>query len=94
MQLSNRAITESIKHCTLAGVKVQPEVKAKDDVTEVDGVKIYEGKYAMNDEGKVLSPSAQKVSQLKAELTARGLSTKGKSAELKRRVMVSSMMSS
>lgn len=69
------------------GVKVQPEVKAKDDVTEVDGVKIYEGKYAMNDEGKVLSPSAQKVSQLKAELTARGLSTKGKSAELKRRVM-------
>ena len=78
----------------LAGAMVQPEVKPKDDVTEINGVKIFEGRYAMNDEGKVLSPSAQNMPHLKAELTARGLSTQGKSSELKRRVMVSCVMSS
>lgn len=73
---------------------MQPEIKTKDNVTEVDGVRILEGKYAMNAEGKVLSPSSQNMAQLKAELTARSLSTEGKRDDLKRRVMVSPVMSS
>lgn len=77
----------SEKHC--AGVIVQPEIISKEIVTEVDGVRISEGRYAMNAEGKVLSPSSQNMAQLKAELTARSLSTEGKRDDLKRRVMVS-----
>ena len=42
----------------------------------------------MNDEGKVLSPSSQNSSQLKAELTARKLSTEGRQKDLRRRLMV------
>ena len=61
---------------------------AADEITQVDGVSILGGKYAVNAEGKILSPSSQKVPQLKAELTARNLSTEGRE-ELKRRVMVS-----
>ena len=61
-------------------------------MTEVDGVRISEGKYAMSAEGKVLSPSSQNMAQLKAELTARSLSTEGKRDDLKRRVMVSLVM--
>ena len=68
---------------------VQPETKAKENVTEVDGVRILDGRYAMSAEGKVLSPSSQNMAQLKAELTARSLSTEGKRDVLKRRVMVS-----
>ena len=71
---------------------MQPEITPKENVTEVDGVRISEGKYAMNAEGKVLSPSSQNVAQLKAELTARSLSTEGKRDDLKRRVMVRFVM--
>lgn len=78
----------------LPGVVVQPEVKPKSNVTEVDGVTILEGRYAVNAAGKVLSPSSQNITQLRAELTARNLSTQGKRDDLKRRVMVSSVMSS
>ena len=46
----------------------------------------------MSAEGKVLSPSSQNMAQLKAELTARSLSTEGKRDDLKRRVMVSLVM--
>ena len=82
-------IIGSEKHCAHAGATVQPETKPNENVTEVDGVRIFEGKYAMSGEGKVLSPSSQNMAQLKAELTARSLSTEGKRDDLKRRVMVS-----
>ena len=82
----------SENHGTHTGVMVQPETKPKESVSEVDGVRILEGKYAMNAEGKVLSPSSQNMAQLKAELTARSLSTEGKRDDLKRRVMVSFVM--
>jgi len=71
-----------------AGVMAQPK-DAVDEITQVDGVSILGGKYAVNAKGKILSPSSQKVPQLKAELTARNLSTEGNREELKRRVMVS-----
>ena len=74
------------RHDVFAGVKTQPE--PNNDVTEVNGVRILEGKYAISEEGKILSPSGQNMLQLKAELAARNLSTEGKREELKRRVMV------
>lgn len=76
-------------HYASVGGIVQPETKPKENVTEVDGVSILDGRYAMSAEGKVLSPSSQNMAQLKAELTARSLSTEGKRDVLKRRVMVS-----
>lgn len=79
-------MAECSRRSVFAGVKTQPEPTS--DVTEIGGVKIFEGKYAMSEEGKILSPSSQTMPQLKAELAARNLSTEGKSKELKRRVMV------
>lgn len=75
------------KHALLAGILAQPD--RLDEVTELDGVRIVSGKYALNDDGKIASPSSQNMAQLKAELLARGLSAEGKRDELKRRVMVS-----
>lgn len=72
----------------VAGVMTQPQ-EAADEVTEVAGVRILGGKYVVSDEGKIISPSALKLDQLKAELTARGLSSEGKRENLRRRVMVS-----
>lgn len=72
----------------MVGVMAQPK-EATDEVTDIDGVSILGGKYAVNADGKVLSPSSQTMPQLKAELTARNLSTEGKRDDLKRRVMVS-----
>ncbi|KAL0040844.1 hypothetical protein WJX79_006986 [Trebouxia sp. C0005] len=68
------------------GVMAQPK-DAVDEITQVEGESILGGKYAVNADGKILSPSSQKVRQLKAELTARNLSTEGNREELKRRVM-------
>lgn len=78
--------TRSTASQKFEGVMAQPK-DAVDEITQVDGVSILGGKYAVNAEGKILSPSSQKVPQLKAELTARNLSTEGNREELKRRVM-------
>lgn len=91
--LHDRCKCDSDKHHVFVGVLVQPETKPKENVTEVDGVRILDGRYAMNAEGKVLSPSSQNMAQLKAELTARSLSIEGKRDVLKRRVMVSLLSS-
>ncbi|KAL0023347.1 hypothetical protein WJX77_009730 [Trebouxia sp. C0004] len=78
--------TRSTASQSFEGVMAQPK-DAVDEITQVEGVSILGGKYAVSAEGKILSPSSQKVPQLKAELTARNLSTEGNREELKRRVM-------
>ena len=60
----------------------------EDDFQELDGTLIGPGGFAVTDEGAVISASKLTVPQMRAELTARGLSTEGKRQDLYRRVQV------
>ena len=70
-----------------AGLVKETE-KEEDDFEEIDGTMIGPGGFAVTDDGAVISASKLTVPQLKAELTARGLSTDGKRQDLYRRVQV------
>ena len=69
------------------GLVKQSEVE-EEDFREIDGTLIGPGGFAVTDDGAVISASKLTVPQLKAELTARGLPTEGKRADLYRRVQV------
>lgn len=71
----------------IAGVLTQSK-EAEGDVIDVEGVSILRGN-AITAEGKVISVSNMKANQLRAELTARKLSTEGNQKDLMRRVRVS-----
>ena len=71
----------------IAGVLTQSK-EAEGDVIDVEGVSILRGS-AITAEGKVISVSNMKANQLRAELTARKLSTEGNQKDLMRRVRVS-----
>lgn len=60
----------------------------EEDFQELDGTLIGPGGFAVTDEGAVISASKLTVPQMRAELTARGLSTEGKRQDLYRRVQV------
>ena len=70
-----------------AGLLKETE-KEEEDYEEIDGTMIGPGGSAVTDDGMVISASKLTVPQLKAELTARGLSTDGKRQDLYRRVQV------
>ena len=70
-----------------AGLLKETETE-EDDYEEIDGTMIGPGGFAVTDDGVVISASKLSVPQLKAELTARGLSTDGKRQTLYRRVQV------
>ena len=59
-----------------------------EDFKELDGTLIGPGGFAVTDDGAVISASKLTVPQLRAELTARGLSTEGKRQDLYRRLQV------
>ena len=71
------------------GLVKQSEIE-EEDFREIDGTLIGPGGFAVTDDGAVISASKLTVPQLKAELTARGLPTEGKRADLYRRVQVPS----
>ena len=67
---------------------VQQTEMEEEDFREIDGTLVGPGGFAVTDDGAVISASKLTVPQLKAELTARGLPTEGKRADLYRRVQV------
>ncbi|CAL8467194.1 g6730 [Coccomyxa elongata] len=66
--------------------KKQSEEEDEVDLQEIEGVLIGPGGYAVTEDGAVISASKLTMTQLRGELTARGLSTEGKRQELYRRV--------
>ena len=66
----------------------------EEDFQEIDGTLVGPGGFAVTDDGVVISASKLTVPQLRAELTARGLPTEGKRADLYRRVQVALSASS
>lgn len=68
--------------------KKQSEEEDEVDLQEIEGVLIGPGGYAVTEDGAVISASKLTMTQLRGELTARGLSTEGKRQELYRRVQV------
>lgn len=74
--------------CVVPGLVKQSEAAEEEDFREIDGTLVGPGGFAVTDDGAVISASKLTVPQLKAELTARGLPTEGKRADLYRRVQV------
>ncbi|KAK9823409.1 hypothetical protein WJX72_002547 [[Myrmecia] bisecta] len=81
---AHRLEMRTVANKPTAGLVAQNEEAAR--TREVEGVLIGAGDCAVNEDGSVISVSKLTVGQMRAELTARGLSVDGKRKDLYKRV--------